>query len=198
MISNVQVMRYIGEFNKIVYLIALVEWVVVSLLVLVYATRFVGKFSVVANIIMLRDFKLFYRAIKMMNRPTDDQLNSSFVVDSMRPIHKQQLQTLFDKLGETKETDQDILRRIPISSVRDLGYMLGQSLQIDEWVNITKETVESIDETEEDYIDFTKFVSYVEKINEETKIDPFVIIQQTIKNYKLCNNDGIMHFKDLK
>lgn len=73
------------------------------------------QYTIASKIVMLRDFKLaakaiqrqkqrvqssyqkFYRGMKMMNRSVDLRLNSWYVKKSTKPIHKLQIESVFQK-----------------------------------------------------------------------------------------------------
>lgn len=112
------------------------------------------------------------RAFKMVYRKESQLLNSSFVENSLADLHKEQIFQAYNKiLG-----DPDMTTGLDLKGLKDLSYLFGQEFETDEWLICYKETKRNLKELV--YID--KLVSYLEKIGEETKLDPFNVIREVI------------------
>ena len=134
-----------------------------------------------------------------MCRLTNEHLNSSFVFNSMNPLHKNQLLTVFQKISG----DPDIPDRVSIHGIKEVGYLFGQNFTMDEWLIISKETIEKGEDGtgEAPFISYDRFIDYIEKLTEETKIDPYNMIKELLTSAEdgnLVSLDGDVNLRSLK
>lgn len=131
----------------------------------------------------------------MLCRLTNKDLNSSFVDNSINPLHRKQLETVFQRVSE----NPDFPDRVSIQGVKEVGYLFGQEFKMDEWLIIAKESLE--EDIGGEYVALEKFVDYVEKIYEEVKIDPYNLIKDLLVNANqgdLVSLDGDVNLHKFK
>ena len=118
----------------------------------------------------------------MLNRQTGSANDVDFVKNSIHPIHRQQIVTLFAKIahGSTGGKSSLPTDRLSIMGVRDLGYMLGQHLTEEEWTIVAQEGLEDTDTSQMIIID--KIVSVIEKMADDTRIDPYNLIKSLLED----------------
>ena len=168
-------------------------------------------YAVCTNIIMLRNkdyareaiesqkkllyerYRSVYRAIKMLNRQTGSATDPDFVKNSIHPLHKQQIQTVFSKISAAAGMmGRD---RISVAGVRDVGYMLGQALSEEEWMVVAQEGLEE-DETGGEGVVLEKVLACIEKMADDTKLDPYVLIRKLLVD--ASKNDEFINEEDQK
>ena len=85
--------------------------------------------------------------------------------------------TAFAKIAHNLDIGDFDNDSISIHGIKDLGKLFGQDFTMDEWLIITKECLE---EGSTDLISYEKFTDYIEKMNEEIKIDPYNLIKELL------------------
>lgn len=112
----------------------------------------------------------------MLIRLTNKDLNSSFVNNSITPLHKNQLLAAFSKISD----NPDFPDRVSINGIKEVGMLFGQNFKMDEWLIIVKESMEN--DIEGEFISLQRFIDYIQKVNEEIKIDPYNLIRDLLIN----------------
>ena len=110
----------------------------------------------------------------MINRDTSQNLNSSFVKNSIQPTHKSQVESLFAKIAGVDQARD----KLSILGARDLGYLLGQEFDAEELTIFVNECLEEGDKG--DMILLENVLSFLEKRAEQTKMDPYNLIRDQL------------------
>lgn len=168
------------------------------ILSVVVTPGFIYNYSTATNIIMLRNkqfakqaidhqksylhesYRSVYRALKLLRRQTGLNTDLEYVKNSMHPLHKSQLTTLFQKISQSDNPSNAQLPsdRFKLMGIRDLGHLLGQPVSEDSWAIFAQECVGHGEQDEMVLSD--RLVNCLEKMYDDTKIDPYHIAKEVI------------------
>jgi hypothetical protein len=118
----------------------------------------------------------------MLNRQMGTATDAEFIKNSMHPLHKAQMNKLFEKIshGDLPPSVSMPKDRITMTGLRDLGYLLGQRFTEDEWAILAHQCLEE-DDGGSEMIIIDKMISTVEKMVSETKTDPYNLIKEVLQ-----------------
>lgn len=185
------------KFTGFFWVLLLADIVAVAL-VMSLTPGLLCMYSVATNIVMLRNRKhsrqaveiqkkylyksyiSVFRVLKMLNRQTGQATDAEFVRNSINPLHRQQIRTIFTKIAGASNPQgfSEAEDKITITGLRDLGTLVGQNLTEEEWTIIAQESLE--DNEVGDMILIEKVIACVEKMADDTKIDPYNLIKDLL------------------